>query len=107
MFEKITALWTLMQKGKSVADPTAWKSGAVTTNTLVGVLGAIAVFAKSFGYDLHVTDGLLSQLAGAVLAIVGAVNAVVHVITDVRLGMSGGGSSGSTGGSGAPSAPAV
>lgn len=107
MFQRIAALWALMQQGKAVADPVAWKSGAVTTNTLVGVLGALAVLAKSFGVDLHLTDGVLSQIAGAVLAIVGAVNAVVHVITDVRLGMSSGGSGSSTGGSGTPTAPAT
>lgn len=69
MIDKIKALWELMQKGKSVADPALWKSRQITVTMLGGLIIAAVQLAKVFGYELPVDENTASAIAGGVLAV--------------------------------------
>jgi len=77
----------LFQKGKEVANPETWKNATVATNVLVALLGTFVGLSKTFGYDLGVDDATLQNLAAGIVASVGVVNAIVHVVTSKRVGV--------------------
>jgi len=77
----------LFQKGKEVANPETWKNATVATNVLVALLGTFVGLSKTFGYDLGVDDATLQNLAAGIVASVGVVNAVMHVVTSKRVGV--------------------
>lgn len=88
MFNKLQAFLDLFKKGKEVANPAAWKNGTIGVNAVAGVLGATAAVVGSFGYDLNLSQEVVEQAAAGVIGFVGIVNAVVHVVTSARVGVS-------------------
>jgi hypothetical protein len=87
MASKIGAFLELFKQGKEVANPAAWKNGTVGVNAVAGTLGAIAAIAAAFGYDFGLSEEVLQQIAGAVVAVAGSVNAVMHVVTSKKVGL--------------------
>jgi hypothetical protein len=87
MFDKIGAAFTVFQKGQIVANPAAWKAGQVGANVLLGFLAALVTLAKTFGYDIHISDQDLVHIAGAVAAIYGLFNAGVTVASSDKIGL--------------------
>ena len=81
---KILALWGLFKAGESVANPTAWKTGAITVSMLAPVLLKTDDVLQSFGVPLHVTDAQAGTIAAGVIALV---NIVVHFIADKNMGI--------------------
>lgn len=81
---KLSAIFGLMWQGRQVADPAAWKRGAITVNTLVPVLAAIAETLRAFGVPLAVTTDQLTAIAGGALALF---NVVVLAASDSRVGL--------------------
>lgn len=90
IFTAIPQFLDLFKKGKEVANPTAWKAGTIAANTLVAFLGAAITLAKNFGYNLGVDDATLQQLAVGIVSLGGLVNAIMHVVTSARVGLSAG-----------------
>lgn len=88
IFQAIPAFLDLFRKGKEVANAEAWKAGTITANVVVGVLGAIVTAAKAVGYDLPLEAQTLDVVGTAIVSVVAAVNAVMHVITSARVGLS-------------------
>ena len=87
MASKIGAFFELFQQGKQVANPAAWKNGTIKANAVAGTLGAAAAVAAAFGYDLDLPPQVLEQVAAGAIALVGLVNAVMHVITSKKVGV--------------------
>ena len=84
MLDKIQGLWSLMQAGKAVADPTLWNTRQVKTTMLVAVLMAVVQLAKGFGYELPVDADTATAVAGGIIA---AVNVVLTVSTSDKVGL--------------------
>jgi hypothetical protein len=78
----------LFKKGKEVANVEAWKNGTIAVNSVLAVLGSIASLAKGFGYNLGIDDATLQALAAGIVSVAGLFNAVMHVITSARVGLS-------------------
>jgi uncharacterized membrane protein len=94
------AFLTLFRQGKCLADSATWKNRTVATNLLVGVIGALLVIAKAFGYDVHIDHDTIEALAGGVAAAVAVGNSVMHVITSDKVGLPAVGGAGDRGGAG-------
>jgi hypothetical protein len=77
----------LFQKGKEVASPATWKNNTVATNVVIALLATAAGLSKTFGYDLGIDDATLQNLATGTVAVVGVVNAVMHIITSAKVGL--------------------
>lgn len=87
MINEFKAFFTAFQQGKQLARSATWKNRAIATNALVAFLGAVALIAKGFGYDLQLDQDTLAALAGGVAAAVPVFNAVVHVVTSAKVGL--------------------
>ena len=84
MFKKAKVAFTLLQKGKAVADPAKWKSRQITTTMLTGVIWAAIQVAETFGYVIPVDEATVDSVAVGVLA---AVNWVLTLSTSEKIGM--------------------
>ena len=84
MFKKAKAAFTLLQKGKAVADPAKWKSRQITATMLTGVIWAVIQAAEAFGYAIPVDEATVDSIAVGVLALV---NWVLTLSTSEKVGM--------------------
>lgn len=82
----ISDAWKVFEAGESVANPTAWKKGQVTANMIGIALAAAVVFAKDFGYDLHLDDNTIAGLSAGIFALV---NWVCTVVSTEKIGVIG------------------
>lgn len=91
MFEKAKAIIDIpeiLQKGKMVANPTAWKTGQITAGVVSGLLGSIVVACKAFGYEIPLSDDQIITIGGAITAVVGLFwTPVVTIGTTDKLGL--------------------
>jgi hypothetical protein len=86
---KLLAALQVYRKGHCVTNPEAWKNGQVTASVLAGVLGALIALAKTYGYDLPLSDDQLLTIGGAIIAIVGLfVNPTATVVSSDKIGLS-------------------
>jgi len=90
IIKNLSGFMDLFKKGKEVANVEAWKNGTIAVNSVLAVLGSIASLAKGFGYNLGVDDATLQSLAAGLVSLAGLFNAVMHVITSARVGLSSG-----------------
>lgn len=85
---KLIAAFQVYKKGNMVANPTAWKNGQVTGSILAGLLGALVALAKTFGYDLPVTDDQLVTIGAGVVAVIGLfINPTATVVSSDKVGV--------------------
>jgi hypothetical protein len=84
MFKKAKVAFTLLQKGKAVADPAKWKSRQITATMLTGVIWAVIQAAEAFGYAIPVDEVTVDSVAVGVLA---SVNWVLTLSTSEKVGM--------------------
>lgn len=84
----IPAFLELFKEGKELTNAATWKTRTVATNMVVAFLGTLVAISKTNGYDLQIGSESLSDLGAGVVAVVGLVNAVMHLITDKRVGLS-------------------
>ena len=84
MFKKAKVAFTLLQKGKAVADPAKWKSRQITATMLTGVIWAVIQAAEAFGYAIPVDEATVDSVAVGVLALV---NWVLTLSTSEKVGM--------------------
>jgi hypothetical protein len=87
MIQEFKAFFTLFQQGKELTDSKVWKDRQIVGNTLVGVLGAIAVIAKGFGYDFHIDEQTIQAAAMGIAALYGIGNSILTVITSKKVGL--------------------
>ena len=84
MLKKAKVAFTLLQKGKAVADPAKWKSRQITVTMLTGVVWAVIQAAEAFGYAIPVDEATVDSVAVGVLA---AVNWVLTLSTSEKVGV--------------------
>ena len=85
---KLLAALQVYRKGNVVTNPEAWKNGQITASVLAGVLGALIALAKTYGYDLPLTDDQLLTIGGAIIAIVGLfLNPTATVVSSNKVGL--------------------
>ena len=84
MIKKAKAAFTLLQKGKAVADPAKWKSRQITATALTGAFWAAIQAAEAFGYAIPVDEATVDAVAVGTLALV---NWVFTLSTSEKVGM--------------------
>jgi hypothetical protein len=94
LVRNVPRFFELFRQGEEVANPATWKSRTVATNAIVAVLATLLAIAKSFGVDLALDNDTTQTMAAGAVAGVTVLNAIVHVITSKRVGLSSDGSSG-------------
>lgn len=82
----LAKIFGLLYQGREVADPAAWKRGAITVNVLVPALAAAVELLRLFGVPIAITSDQLTAIAGGVLALF---NVVVLAASDRRVGLQG------------------
>lgn len=87
VIQEYFAFFELFRKGKELANAETWANRKQAANLLGAFLGAALIVAKGFGYDIHVDPETLKDLAAGVAAAVCFGNAVMHAITDKRVGL--------------------
>jgi len=93
-FKNIAGFLDLLKKGKEVANAETWKNRTIAANALLAFIGAIVSVAKGFGYNLAIDDATLQGVAVGIVSLGGLFNAIMHVITSARVGLSPGGEGG-------------
>ena len=88
----------LFKEGKEVTNAATWKSRTIATNAVLALLGTALGLAKAFGFKLELDNDTLQGLAAGAVAVVTAINAVMHTITSARVGLSSNSGSGPTNG---------
>ena len=85
---KLLALLSVYRKGECCVHATAWKNGQITGSIVAGLLAAIIALAKTFGYDLPISDSQLLTIGGAIVAIVGLfINPAITTATSSKVGL--------------------
>jgi hypothetical protein len=69
-------IFGLLYQGRQVADPAAWKRGAISVNVLVAALAALVEILRIADVPIAVTTEQLGAIAGGVLALFNVVAAV-------------------------------
>ena len=92
MIKKIKAAMALLQAGKRVANPVAWKTGQVTVSLASGFFSAlVAAFIAFTGTDVQIgqetLDSFSASLVALVPAVVGVYDAISTVITTNKIGL--------------------
>jgi len=86
---KLIALFSVFRKGKEVANPEAWKKGQITGSVIAGLLAAIVALAKTFGYDLPLSDADILSIGTSIVVIVGLfVNPAITIASSKKVGLS-------------------
>lgn len=83
-----TDIWSAFQKGKELANAATWKNRGIAGNVVFGFLSASLAVAAGFGYKIDVDPDTLQAFAGGIAAAVTVVNAVLHVVTSSKVGIS-------------------
>lgn len=82
--QKMKALYSVFQAGKSVADPAKWKLHQLSANAIAAFLFALVQLAKAFGYDLGIDMQTCADIAIGVLALV---NVCLTVASTKHIGL--------------------
>ena len=83
----LPAFWDLFKEGKELGNAATWQNRTVAANSCVALLGTGLVIAKAFGADIKIDQETLANLGAGIVALVAAVNAVMHTITSSRVGL--------------------
>jgi len=88
----------LFKEGKEVTNAATWKNRTIATNAILALIGTTLALGKAFGFKLELDGDTLQGLAAGAVAVVTAINAVMHTITSARVGLSSDSGSGPTNG---------
>ncbi len=84
MFDKVAAIFGLFRVGQSVANPAAWKTGAITVSLLLPVFMQLRTVMQAFGIDLGLSDETVTALAGGFVA---GINVLVTLVSSKTVGV--------------------
>lgn len=79
-------LFTVFRKGKELANAATWKNRTIAINALAALLAAAAGVASALGYPV-MSAADAEAIAAGVVAVVGVVNAIMHVATSSKVGI--------------------
>lgn len=88
LIANLPKFWDLFKEGEALSNAAAWKNKLVAVNGVVAFIATALLIAKAYGFDLELDDDTIHGLAGGVVALVGAVNAVMHVVANKDVGLS-------------------
>lgn len=92
MFNKVRAIISLpdiLRQGKMVANPEAWKKGQITGGIIAGLIGSIIAIAKTFGYELPLSDEQILSIGSGIVAISGLFyTPIVTIASTDKVGIS-------------------
>lgn len=86
--QNIPRFLEVFKEGKELSNAATWKNRTVTANILVALLGTLITVAKTYGYNFNLDDQTVAGLATGIVSFVTAINAIMHVITSARVGVS-------------------
>jgi len=81
---KVQSVLNLFKQGYSVANPTAWKTGQISSTVLAGVILAAVNTASAFGVAIPITPEVANLVAAGIIT---AVNLVLTVVTTDKIGL--------------------
>ena len=88
MVDKAKALFNVLKKGESVADPSAWKNRQTAANAITALLIAAAGAAHVFGVDLGVTEAQIESAVIGGAAVFGLIaNIWLTLATSEKVGL--------------------
>lgn len=76
----IGPVFTVLQKGASLTNPSAWKNVQLVSNVII----AIVALLGAFGYKLAITDDTITQVAAVIAALA---NAWITVASSDKVGL--------------------
>ncbi len=83
-YDQFKAGIEVFKRGKSVANPTAWKKRQVNANTLSLLIIALVALGKAYGYTIPVSDEAAVSIAGGIIAVV---NIVCTMVSTEKIGI--------------------
>ena len=86
----------LFREGKEITNATTWKNRTVAANAIIAFLGTLLAIGRGFGFSVLIDDATIANVGAGIVALVTAINAVMHTITSARIGLSSNGGSGPT-----------
>lgn len=87
LFKIMNLLPEVMQKGKAVSNPEAWKNGQVTSNAIAAFLTLVLGVSQAFGYDIPLSAEQINYVAGGLISVYGLYNVVATVATTEKVGI--------------------
>lgn len=84
MLDKLKALYSVFEAGKSVTNPAAWKMHQVSANMIAAFLFAIVTLLKAFGYDFGIDMQTCADISIGLLSLV---NVGLTVATTKHIGL--------------------
>lgn len=87
MIPQFAAFIEAFKDGKALANAKTWKNTQLVTGLLTGLMGAIVVIAKGFGYDIQVSEETISTLAAGIAAAYGVYSAIATVVSSDKVGL--------------------
>lgn len=85
----IGSIWTALQKGKEIANPTTWKNRQNTINILVALLGVVLFALRFSGVNIEVSDEELLGIATGIATVLSVVNSIITTATSTKVGLKG------------------
>jgi uncharacterized membrane protein HdeD (DUF308 family) len=82
ILNKIFAAGRAIQAGESLSNPATWKKFQLLSNAVEVLIGALIVFVP-----LDLTPEQITQIAGSLAIVAGAVNKYFTVATSDKLGL--------------------
>lgn len=76
-----------LEKGQALAKADTWSNVVNAKLAIVTILGFALTVAKTFGYDLPISDEQISQLGGALASIGGTFVLYMRVATNPNRGI--------------------
>lgn len=83
MGSKVAAIFKLFKAGEEVSNAAAWSNATAIANLLIALLAVGA----AWGFRVDLDSNTVQALAAGVVALLTAFNAVVHTVTDHRVGV--------------------
>ena len=76
-----------LEKGKALKNADTWSNVVNAKLALITVLGFALTIAKTFGYDIPLSDDQIAQLGGALASVGGTVVLYFRVATNPNRGL--------------------
>ena len=86
-----------LRQGATLRNAGTWANATAATSALTALAWALVQLAGGFGYAMPINQDQLATLAGAVVAIVGVVAPVLHIVANPLAGLPTQGGPGDTG----------
>ena len=87
IFSLLLKISPALEAGQSLGNASGWSNVVTASHSLVAVFGILLIAAKTCGFDLHISDAQVVQLAGAIASVGGTAVAYLHVATNPNAGI--------------------